>query len=253
MKGSHAHPAQAHDLEQTIAYRTRFDECGPDGLIRTSALLRYAQDVAWVHSERFGFDRGWYATRGLAWLVRSVDLELRVPVPTGRSLEVTTKVVGFRRVVARRRTTFRDAGDVVGEVLTDWAMTDERGVPVRVPPDFERFTTGPLDPFRPTRVVLAREPADATRTTVVVRPQDIDPMDHVNNAAYLDYVEEALLGIPAAARVPREVPRRYIVDYALPASLGDRIELATWPADDGWNVRLSTLTGTEVARARATA
>ncbi len=38
----------------TIPYRVRFDECGPDGLARSSALLRYAQDVAWVHSEQHG-------------------------------------------------------------------------------------------------------------------------------------------------------------------------------------------------------
>ena len=31
-------------------YRVRFDEAGPDGLLRTSVLLRYAQDLAWYHS-----------------------------------------------------------------------------------------------------------------------------------------------------------------------------------------------------------
>ena len=51
-------------------YRVRFDEAGPDGLLRTSVLLRYAQDVAWHHSTSRGFDRAWYAERGLAWLVR---------------------------------------------------------------------------------------------------------------------------------------------------------------------------------------
>lgn len=31
-------------------YRVRFDEAGPDGLLRTSVLLRLAQDLAWHHS-----------------------------------------------------------------------------------------------------------------------------------------------------------------------------------------------------------
>ena len=40
VKARDVRTAQAHDLEQTVAYRARFDECGPDGLIRASALLR---------------------------------------------------------------------------------------------------------------------------------------------------------------------------------------------------------------------
>jgi len=38
-------------------YRVRFDEAGPDGLLRTSTLLRYAQDLAAFHSAKRGFDR----------------------------------------------------------------------------------------------------------------------------------------------------------------------------------------------------
>lgn len=250
MTTADAAAAAADELQETVAYRTRFDECGPDGLLRTSALLRYAQDVAWVHSERLGFDRAWYTSRGLAWLVRAVDIELRAPIPTGRWLEVTTRVVGFRRVSARRQTTFRDSGTLVAEVLTDWAMTDERGAPVRIPSDFERFVGAPLAPLHPTKVALAARPAQVTRVEVLVRPQDIDPMDHVNNAAYVDYIEELLLAIPGADQIPRAVPRSYLLDYALPASPGDRLELAGWPAGDAWNVQVSTLDGRNVARAR---
>ena len=41
-------------------YRVRFDEAGPDGNLRTSTLLRYAQDLAWYHSAQRGFTRAWY-------------------------------------------------------------------------------------------------------------------------------------------------------------------------------------------------
>ena len=86
-------------------YRVRFDEAGPDGRLRTSVLLRYAQDLAWFHSAARGFDRAWYAERGLAWLVRAAEVE----VLAGRSRWATsssgtTQVVGWRRVWARRRT-----------------------------------------------------------------------------------------------------------------------------------------------------
>ena len=36
-----------------------YNEAGPDGLLRTSVLLRYAQDLAWFHSAKVGFDQAW--------------------------------------------------------------------------------------------------------------------------------------------------------------------------------------------------
>ena len=38
------------------------------------SLLRYAQDLAWFHSASRGFDRDWYAERGLTWLARAAEV-----------------------------------------------------------------------------------------------------------------------------------------------------------------------------------
>ena len=73
-------------------------------------LLRYAQDLAWFHSAARGFERAWYAERGLTWLVRAAEVEVLAPVAVGDELVGTTRVVGWRRVWARRRTDFVDAG-----------------------------------------------------------------------------------------------------------------------------------------------
>jgi len=70
-------------LVHEARYRVRFDEAGPDGRLRTSGLMRYAQDVAWQHSTALGFGRDWYLERGLTWLVRSAELEVLAPIPMG--------------------------------------------------------------------------------------------------------------------------------------------------------------------------
>lgn len=241
--------AAEDELQATVAYRVRFDECGPDGRLRTSGLLRYGQDAAWVHSERLGFDRGWYASRGLAWLVRSADIRASGDVSTGETISVTTRVVGFRRVTARRRTTFTARGEPVAEILTDWAMTDTRGMPARIPRDFDPFVAGPLEPYAPAKVVLAGERDEAAEIRLVVHRHDIDPMDHVNNAAWVDYVEEALAAIPAAAAVLEARPLRLLVEYVRPASLGERIDARCWPAGRSWAVRLVGPDGADLARA----
>src|SRR2546421_11450211 len=86
LTGAADRPVAGIDNGFVAGYRVRFDEAGPDGRIRTSALLRYAQDVAWRHSEALGFDRQRYVDRGLWWVVRAVDLEVLWPVGMGRTI-----------------------------------------------------------------------------------------------------------------------------------------------------------------------
>src|SRR5690349_16176215 len=137
LTGAADRPVAGIDNSYVAGYRVRFDEAGPDGRMRTSALLRYAQDVAWRHSEFLGFDRPWYAERGLAWVVRAVDLEVLAPIPMGHTLRVSTAVIGHRRIWARRRGECRLAdGSVAAVVTTDWVLLDARGRIVRIPSEF---------------------------------------------------------------------------------------------------------------------
>jgi len=238
----------------TVPYRIRFDECGPDGIVRTSALLRYAQDAAWIHSERMGFGREWYGSRGLAWVVRAAELAILAPVHLGTTLHVSTAVTGLRRVWARRRTEARlDDGSLVLWGHTDWVMTDHRGQPGRVPPEFPAVFRVAPGSFEPGRVPLPPTPPDAAVCRTIVRPQDLDPMGHVNNAAYVDYLEEALLapGGPGVA-VIGQVPRRLRLEYVAAAAPGARLSGTTWvvgamdPAPWAW--RLADDAGRELVR-----
>lgn len=240
----------------TVPYRVRFDECGADGIVRTSALLRYAQDVAWLHSERLGFDRAWYADRGLAWVVRAAELGIVASIHLGDTLSISTSITGFRKVWARRRTEARlEDGTLALWGHTDWVMTDHRGMPGRVPPEFPAAFAIAPGPFEPGRVPLPPAPAGAHVHETRVRPQDVDPMGHVNNAAYLDYLEEALIGAgPAARAAMGATPRRVRLEYLQPATPFVVLSGATWShtgADGaGWAWRLfdPQADGRELAR-----
>ena len=240
----------------TVPYRVRFDECGPDARARTSTLLRYAQDVAWIHSERRGFARDWYAARGLAWVVRAAELVLLRPVTLGTTVAVSTRVIGVRRVWARRRTEIRLPDDSLAMWgHTDWVITDTRGMPVRIPVEFSSAFEMPVEGFEPGRVSLPETPPDAIRTVIEARPQDIDPMAHVNNAAYIDYLEETLLAAGDAAAAAITEPARTIrIEYLLPAATRARLAASVWPdaaeGRPGWAWRLADTEGSDVARAR---
>lgn len=71
--------------------------------------------------------------------------------------------------------------------------------------------------------VYTEVPEHATRSSIVVRPSDCDLHDHVNNANYLRYFEDAL-GAPA---------REGTVEYRGQATQGDRLTLAQWPVGEG--------------------
>lgn len=240
----------AADERYQAPYRARFDEAGPDGHLRSSAVLRYAQDLAWLHSAAAGFDRSWYGEHGLTWLVRAAELEVLAPIRVGAPLTGTTEVVGFRRVWSRRRSEFLDAsGALCAWIHIDWVLLDARGAPTRIPPIFgERFTV-PSTPLVLGRVALADIPDDAHRTRFTVRPQELDPMDHVNNAVYADWLDEAVIaaGDTEATRV---IPRRIRLEFALPAARGATLGSTAWPDDAGWSYRVADSGGTELLRAR---
>jgi acyl-CoA thioesterase FadM len=231
-----------------LPYRVRFDEAGPDGLLRASGYLRWAQDMAWRHSEAAGLDRDWYAEQGLTWLIRAAELDIVDRLAYGMTADVLTEITGFRRVWARRRTSFRDAaGKTVASSLTDWVLINERGVPVRVPQAIAERFAGDVGTFSPLRVELSQAPRSASWREFAVRGSEIDPLGHVNNAAYLDYLDEHLArpGGDATAALPR----RYRLEFVLSAAPGTELLGRAWPDDGSWSYRLSDADGREVLRA----
>jgi acyl-ACP thioesterase len=233
------------------SYRVRFDEAGADGMLRTSGFMRFAQDLAWLHSTALGFGREWYAERGLTWLVRAAQLEVVAGVPMGTDVDARTEVVGIRRVFARRRGTFRLAdGTLAGRVLTDWVLIDDRGALTRIPAVFSEMFGGDELTGSVGRLALAPTPDTAARRSFSVRPHEIDPMGHANNAIYLDWLEESIAAAGGGDALSA-LPRRHRLEFALAAEAGASLEAAAWPDEGGWCFRLTHgSSGADLFRAR---
>lgn len=248
----------------------RFDEVGADSRLHASGYVRYAQDLAWRHSEAAGLDRAWYAARGTFWLVRCLVLRLPGHATHGDELTVSTEVTGWHRVWARRRSLLShagaggpgaaaDAGSVLAEVVTDWVLLTTEGHPTAVPAELMRsFGAGDAPsvagdapsvagrvPFSPNHVRLPPTPPDARQHETDIHGHQIDPMGHVNNAGYVDLVDEVLraLGLVAPAA-------EYRLEYIRPATAGMRVRAAAWQVEDGrLACRLAGPDGAELCRA----
>ncbi len=239
------------ELRYGSGYRVRFDEAGPDGLLRISGLLRYAQDVAWQHADARGLDRAWHSARDLAWVVRAAEIEVLEPVGTGAELDVTTAVLGYQRIWARRRAECRTAdGRLAAWIQTDWVMIDGGGRLTRVPAAIPERFPGRLLSEPLLRVTLPEPPEDALVSRFRVRPHELDPMNHVNNAVYVDWLEDTVSAAGSGAgRVVARRPLHLRLEYAAAAGPDTEIEARAWAQDSGWACRLSTPRGGDLFRA----
>jgi acyl-CoA thioester hydrolase len=80
------------------------------------------------------------------------------------------------------------------------------------------------------------DPRTHHRHQIVVRPEDIDELEHVNNTVYLRYIED--IAVAHAARVGMSFPvlkaigvipvvHKHVIKYHRSALLGDELEVST--------------------------
>ena len=184
-------------------FRVRFDEAGPDGRLRTSVLLRYAQDLAWFHSASRGLrPRLVRASAGLTWLVRAAEVAVLGAVRVGDELDRrrrgSSAGAGSGRGAGPSSSTA--TGALVAWVHIDWVLLDARGAPDPHPARVRRGLRGARGdvPARARDALATRRPTPP-RAASASGPQELDPMDHANNAVYADWLDERVI----ARRRPR--------------------------------------------------
>jgi acyl-CoA thioester hydrolase len=234
-------------LTHSRVFRVRHYECDAFGHLNSASYLRYMQEVALDATAAAGYDLAWYQKQGHYWLVRQTDIDYGQPVGYNESVEATTWVVDFGRVRSHRAYEFRrlQTGDLAARAITNWVFVDgstgrpvpppealkaaffSAGVPEPMPP----FSEFPAAPLPPPAIFQIQQPA---------LWRDIDPMQHLNNASYLDYMEEA--GMQAAAMYGWPLSRlrsagvglvaqRHRLEYRQPALPGDQLQIVTWLSD----------------------
>lgn len=221
-------------------------ECDAYGHLNNANYLRYMQEAAFEASAAVGYPTARYESMGRLWLARTTEIEYLQPLYAGDTVEIKTWVADFRHVRSIRRYEFRRAGEdaLVAQASTDWVYLDrETGQVVAVEPEVVAAYSGgdpverlPRTPF-PTPPPA---PAGAFTLRQRVEWRDIDGAQHLNNAAYLNYIEEA--AIHAAAhygwdlqRLSKEgiamLARRHHIEYLQPALLADELNVTTWLYD----------------------
>jgi acyl-CoA thioester hydrolase len=228
-------------------FRVRYYECDAYSHLSRLSYLRWMQEAAFGASKEVGYDFAHYMETGHLWLVRETDIQFITPIDYGAEIIVKTWVVDFRRSHSLRRYEFIHGAseEVVARASTDWVYVNMQTLrPVTVPEAMQSaFSPNGGDETEPPRGRIARntsEPPSFSSVRIRIAWRDIDSMWHVNNPAYLKYIEDADARTQEARGWPRQrmveagreaVVRDYSIEYRQPAQVGEEIEIASWSSD----------------------
>lgn len=231
-------------LIHTRPFRIRAYECDAYGHLYNANYLRLMQETAFDASAAAGYDLARYDAMQRTWLIRETEIEYILPLRYNDEVEIKTWVADFRRASSRRRYEFwkKDSNELAARAYTDWVFIDQNNNRLtQAPPEMHRaFLPEGIPENFPARAPFPSAPPPppgAYRMRRGVVWQDIDLMQHVNNAVYLDYVTECGMQVVAAHHWPVTrmldegfgiLLRRNQVQYLQPALLNDALEITTW-------------------------
>jgi acyl-ACP thioesterase len=232
-------PAQGRVFTQSR--RPFLADCAPSGRVRLDSLARWAQDIAYADAEDAGM------SETAAWVVRRTRMRVRRFPRFGERFELATFCSGLGRMWAERRTSIAGAagGDGV-EVVSLWVHLDpHRGRPTPLRSE-EIATWGETAGGRHVSARL-RHPGPAGVENSApwrFRATELDLAGHINNAAYLQPLEEELLqdGDPPSIDVE--------IEYRSPAQPGEQRVLLggawRWIVSAGGETHASMIVGAEL-------
>jgi acyl-ACP thioesterase len=196
----------------------------PAGRLRLDAAARYLQDLSADDTADAALPDA------EAWVVRRTVIEVRAFPRYLEAIDLATWCSGTGSHWAERRVSMSGASGARIDGATIWVHMDlARGRPTRIPPGFEEIY-GEASGGRTVkaRLVHADPPEGAASQSWPLRFTDFDVLEHVNNAAYWEAVEEAL-----SARRDLRAPLRAEVEHRNAIERGAHVELLTADTDGG--------------------
>lgn len=172
-----------------------FFEVDDDFILRPRALINCLQEAAAIHSRQAGHATADLLKKQKAWVLYRLALRIDNPPLYGNRLEIITWHKGSRAFRSYRDFEIRQAGRKIVSASSLWLYIDlARKKILKVPKDVagsytvedESALDMDMDKWKPA--APGKNPPDLSMS-VAVRSSDYDPVGHVNNAVYLDYIE----------------------------------------------------------------
>ncbi len=208
--------------------------------MRLEALVRFFQDVATDDADDSGL-----TTIGGVWVVRRLAIVIESLPYFHDRVELLTFCSGTGPRWAERRTTLTNEKDAHVEAAAVWVLIDGAGGrPMALEEEFHAIYGESTKGRRiSSRLSHQPPPADAAARPWVLRESDFDVLEHVNNARYLEAVEDELSRLLPGSHV-----RRAEFEYRGAVERGDELVLrsAVRTVDDGTELHVWLVDGGDV-------
>jgi acyl-CoA thioesterase FadM len=197
-------------LETTV----RFSEVDRDQVMLLPSLFQLLQEAAIRHADMYGVGADSIAERGTSWVLNRLAVELVRYPRRDEALRVETWSTGVRGFRGYREFRLFSGAEQILAGSSLWLWIDLRTRTLtRVPAELEAaFPVGGdgRSPHKPDleRLRFSAPTATAPATPVTVRYSDCDANGHVNNTAYFDYLQTALVRQGRSAH-----PRRFELQF----------------------------------------
>lgn len=205
--------------------RVRLADVSPAGRLRLDAAARFLQDLSADDTADSAL------ADADAWVVRKTVIVVRAFPRYLEPMALATWCSGTGSHWAERRISILGEEGGAIDAATTWVHFDRAsGRPSRIPDGFETIY-GEASSGRRVRARLDHPdvtPPEAGGFPWPLRFTDFDVLDHVNNAAYWQIVEEAL-----AERRALRAPLRAEVQHRTAIERGAEVRVAMVERDDG--------------------
>ena len=219
------------ETQPTIQYTIRGIELDASRFVSPGWLSRIFEDTRWRVFAMEG-----YALRGMmtGGVARAGTYEYVAPLAFGEEIDITTWVarVGRTSFDFAHRIARRSDGTVAALARMTIVNLGPNG-PAPVDPLVESYVVD--DPAPPVRPFPEGPRNDAWSREWIVRPSDQDSFQHVNQARYVDYIDDTrwFAAEAGAAAGLRGRLDGLTVEYVREAHAGDRVRMETWPTGEG--------------------
>ena len=224
----------------TRAFRVRWAELDASGTVSPANYLRYIIETAWDWGESLGLGMNDSQALGLFWVSRETEIHFLRPLRHNDLFDLTIWLINWQRVRGTRcfELKLKESGDVIAQGTQQVVSMDVKTGRPASPPEnvidkfrdenprvfpFERF---PKIPRVETSYMMQRQ----------VEWMDLDVQEHVNNAVYFNYAEEAAAqALSAQGWSPAKLveanltiaTRRLHIQYLSVATWGETLNIST--------------------------
>ena len=179
----------------TRTFRVRWAELDSSGTVSPANYLRYIIETAWDWGASLGLGMNDSETLGLFWVSRETEIHFLRPLRHNDIFDLTIWLVNWQRVRGTRcfELKLKENGDVIAQGTQQVVSMDVKtGRPVSPPEDvIDRFRHDNPRVFASERFPKIPPVETSCRMHRQVERMDLDVQEHVNNAVYFNYAEEA--------------------------------------------------------------